>query len=86
MVTSESHIRKATVVIGTGFHRWVLGPAANSPLSGWVTLLKSVASRLRVAAPEPDSARLALSWETLLLCMVRDGYLKPETRGMEKPS
>ena len=44
--------RDVAVLIGTGFHRWVLGAGANSPLCDWSELLKRVAYTLRVALPE----------------------------------
>ena len=83
MHTNGAPKRSVAVVIGTGFHRWVLGPEVNSPLCDWPSLLKRVASSLQVAAPDPNPARLALAWETLLLRMVSDGYLKPESRGVQ---
>ena len=81
MQTDTADKKSVAVLIGTGFHRWVLGAGSSNLLCSWPSLLKKVANSLQVAAPDPDPARLARAWETHLLRMVSDGYLKPETRG-----
>ena len=74
-----SHPLKPCLVLGTGFHQWVLGESMRQDfkaLHSWPTLLLQVAKALGVALDSRQD-HLSLLWEQLLTTAVHDG-LKPD--------
>lgn len=66
---------KPCLVIGTGFHRWLIGDRAeNSPIGNWRRLLADVASRMAVSWHDDRAANPVFLWERLLHTAARDGY------------
>jgi len=66
---------KPCLVIGTGFHRWLIGDhAARSPIGNWNILLSEVASRMQVAWHDDSETNPVFLWERLLHTAARDGY------------
>jgi hypothetical protein len=63
---------KPCLIIGSGFHRWVLG-RDSSALSNWNMLIESVADKLKVSIPS-TSLNPVLRWEKLLETAAVDGY------------
>lgn len=71
-----NHRLKPCLVIGTGFHRWVLGDSLASrfaPLLDWNALLLQVAGRLGLAL-DRTSHSLSLHWEHMLATALEDGF------------
>lgn len=66
---------KPCLVIGSGFHSWVLGKPS-SPLSSWDALINEVASKLKVTVPS-STLPPVLRWEKLLELASSDGYQHP---------
>lgn len=66
---------KPCLVIGSGFHNWVLGDS-NSPLSNWSLLIDKVAQNLALSIPS-QSLPPVLRWERLLEIANADGYKHP---------
>jgi hypothetical protein len=64
---------KPCLVIGSGFHRWVLGKSS-TPLTDWHTLIDETASKMRVAVPSRLMPPL-LRWEKLIQLATKEGYL-----------
>lgn len=67
---------KPTLILGSGFHRHVLGEVGDvkrRTLYDWHHLVSSVAGRMQVAVPERIMPP-ALRWETLLLRAANEGY------------
>ena len=73
----SSCVAKPCLVLGTGFHRWVLGDSMASkhePLWHWPSLINATAERLGVALPDANAGdNLALHWEQLLTAAHTDG-------------
>ena len=73
----SSCVAKPCLVLGTGFHRWVLGDSMSSnhaALWHWPSLIHATAERLGVAFPDAnDGDNLALHWEQLLTASHSDG-------------
>jgi hypothetical protein len=67
---------KPCLVIGSGFHRWVLGNTT-TPLTDWNALISETASRMRVALPSSDLPPV-LRWERLIETAATDGYQPSE--------
>lgn len=68
-------VLKPCLVLGTGFHRWVLGDAATKvrmPLVDWNALLDATALGLGVASTSYLESP-TLKWERLLLRAVEEG-------------
>ena len=68
---------KPGLILGTGFHRWVLGDAAareRRPLTDWSALLEGVAIKLGVVLPDGNEDS-ALRWEMLLTTAAQDNFL-----------
>lgn len=75
MTPKKTHIIPAyaarpCLVIGTGFHRWVLGDSLisqHTPLVSWNELILQTAQEMGVSLRRPeDGENLALHWEELL--------------------
>lgn len=67
---------KPALILGSGFHRHVLGDSTNSSrrsLYDWHYLVDQVASKMQVAAPEQIMSPVQ-RWETLLLRASKEGY------------
>ncbi len=71
-------IMKPCLVIGSGFHSWVLGKS-NTPLSNWNKLIDEVAESLSLATPS-HTLNPVLRWEKLLENASNDGF-KPSAPG-----
>lgn len=63
---------KPCLIIGSGFHRWVLGKDS-SGLTNWDKLIESVADNLKVSTPSA-SMNPVLRWEKILETASLDGY------------
>jgi hypothetical protein len=75
---------KPCLVIGSGFHSWVLGDEL-SPLSNWNELINKVATVMQIAIPEKNMPPI-FRWEELLQMGANDGYLHPNSAiGWIKP-
>lgn len=68
---------KPCLVIGSGFHSWVLGKNS-TPLSNWDELIDQVAENLLVSIPSHTLSPV-LRWEKLLELASDNGYRKPST-------
>jgi len=69
---------KPCLVLGTGFHHWVLGDSMSgtfAPLTNWDALLLEVASSLGVAL-ERSNRDLSLKWEQLLIRAIEEGMVE----------
>ena len=76
---STVFLLKPCLVIGTGFHNWVLGShRAQCVLQSWDKLNTCTAREMQVPLAETTCDRLALRWETLLLTAAANGYLSPK--------
>lgn len=67
---------KPCLVLGTGFHRWVLGENCNksfNPLISLERLLNECGNRMGVALPKMHN-QPTLLWETLLVRALQDGF------------
>ena len=65
---------KPCLVLGTGFHKWVLGEAGDRiELTSWNGLLKAVANQMQVSWSEGIDDP-ALSWATLLTTATSEGF------------
>ena len=63
---------KPCLVIGSGFHSWVLGKS-NTSLSSWNVLINEVAEVMSIAVPS-RSLGPVLRWEKLLENAANDGF------------
>jgi hypothetical protein len=64
MSAKKKSMLEPCLVIGSGFHRWVVGDI-ETPLSSWTKLIEAVAAEMHVSAPSrnyPPTFR----WEKLL--------------------
>lgn len=64
---NHAHALKPCLVLGTGFHRWVLGKSMGQDfeaLNSWPALLRQVAKALGVALDSRNDRRFA-GWEGL---------------------
>lgn len=75
---------KPCLVIGSGFHNWVLGKK-DSALSDWDTLIDRVAEALSVSVPS-RSLIPVLRWEKLLENAASDGFRLPQSGGEVVPA
>ena len=68
---------KPCLVLGTGFHSWILGARAQkSPMGNWRVLLDEVARTMRVSwSPGCDENPIFL-WEKILHIAAQDGYYR----------
>lgn len=66
---------KPCLVIGSGFHSWVLG-RPSTPLSSWDALIEEVATEMKVSLPSVTLSPV-LRWEKLLELAATDGYQHP---------
>lgn len=64
---------KPCLVIGSGFHRWVVGDI-ETPLSSWHKLIEAVALEMHVSAPSKNYPP-TFRWEKLLENAGRDGFM-----------
>lgn len=73
---------KPALIIGSGFHRYVLGangseaPSKGACLFDWNKLIDETASRMQVARPNASMPPV-MRWETLIGTGVQEGYRKP---------
>jgi len=73
---SDTASLKPCLVLGTGFHHWVLGDATDyGSLVSWESLLRKTAFNMQIPWPSTHGNRLALQWETLTLFAAHNGYL-----------
>lgn len=75
---------KPCLVIGSGFHSWVLGKN-NTPLSNWNMLIDQVAESMSVAVPS-HTLNPVLRWEKLLENAAKDGFKQPQPGGDTIPA
>ena len=68
----QSPYLKPCLVIGSGFHRWVLGKSS-TPLTDWNALIDETATLMKVALPSKDLSPV-LRWERLIETAAKDGY------------
>lgn len=68
---------KPCLVIGSGFHRWVVGDI-ETPLSSWHKLIEAVALEMNVSAPSKNYPP-TFRWEKLLESAGRDGFMVNQT-------
>jgi hypothetical protein len=66
---------KPCLVIGSGFHSWVLGKPS-TPLSSWDALIEEVSTVMKVSLPSVALSPV-LRWERLLELAASDGYQHP---------
>ena len=66
------------LVIGSGFHSWVLG-RPSTPLSSWDSLIEEVSAEMKVSRPSVTLSPV-LRWERLLELAASDGYQHPTDR------
>lgn len=66
---------KPCLVIGSGFHSWVLGKSS-TPLSNWNLLIDEVAAELNVSVPSATLSPV-LRWEKLMEIASSDGFQDP---------
>lgn len=66
---------KPCLVIGSGFHSWVLG-RPSTPLSNWDSLIDEVAAELKVSVPS-NTLTPVLRWEKLLEIASSNGFQHP---------
>lgn len=75
MIDSQAISLRPCLVIGTGFHRWLIGDrAGRSPIGNWNILLANTASRMHVAWYDDSETNPVFLWERLLHTAARDGY------------
>ena len=68
------HTLKPALVLGSGFHRYVLGnDTERNPICSWHSLIDAVSERLDVRRP-PPAMPPTLRWETMINAAVRDGF------------
>jgi len=68
---------KPCLVLGTGFHSWVLGDrVAKSAIGNWDVLLSEVARHMKVAWSPISGVSLSLLWEKMLNTAAQDGYFR----------
>ena len=92
-LVTPGYLAKPCLVLGTGFHRWVLGDSMihqHSPLVSWSELILQTARKMGVGLNRPaEKENLALSWEQLLseaqVCGVSDKYA-PRKTGTKTPT
>lgn len=66
---------KPCLVLGTGFHHWVLGDTKGyEPLVSWEALLRETASNMKIPWPDTTGNRLSMQWENLILLAAQNGY------------
>ena len=67
---------KPALILGSGFHRHVLGdapPASATSLFDWHALIESVAHLMQVACPSRELTP-TMRWDALLLNAAKDGF------------
>jgi hypothetical protein len=70
---------KPCLIIGSGFHSWVLGNP-NTALSSWDTLIDETANVLQVSRPSKTLTPV-LRWERLLQFAIDNGYRQASESG-----
>jgi hypothetical protein len=83
--SSKKHLPflKPCLVIGSGFHRWVLGKSS-TPLTDWNALIDETASLMKVSLPSRDLSPV-LRWERLIETAAKDGYQPSQTAEWRVP-
>ena len=67
---------KPCLVLGTGFHQWVLGDNKDyGTLISWQELLRTTARNLQIPWSDVHGTRLLMQWERLILTAATNGYL-----------
>ena len=86
--STSSCVAMPCLVLGTGFHRWVLGDSMgpkHEPLWNWPSLIHATAESLGVAFPDAnDGDNLALLWEQMLTAAHSDGIKSEYKLSSEK--
>jgi hypothetical protein len=74
---SDVSTLKPCLVLGTGFHHWVLGDTKRcEPLVSWEALLRETASNMKIPWPDTTGNRLSMQWENLMLLAAQNGYTR----------
>lgn len=76
-----NQVFKPALVIGSGFHRHVLGDVVNQhrlqPLWDWNAQIDGTAGHMQVACPSREQEPV-IRWETLIIRAQKDGYRGPK--------